>query len=61
MQRFINKLKLDDTIISITLLNNNELSIKLVHNVKQYSHTKHIDVQHHYIWNMIEDRELIVE
>jgi len=49
MWRFINELKLDDTITSITLLNNNELNIKLVHNTEQHSHTKHIDVQHHYI------------
>jgi len=61
MQRFINELKLNNAITSITLLNNNESSIKLVHNVKQHSCTKHIDVQHHYIWNMINDKELIVK
>jgi len=34
MQRFINELKLNDAITNITLLNDNESSIKLVHNVK---------------------------
>jgi len=61
MQKFINELELDNATASITLLDDNELSIKLVHNVKQHSHIKYIDVQHHYIWNMINDEELIVE
>jgi len=49
MQRFINELELDDTTVNITLLDDNESNIKLMHNVKQHSHTKHINVQHHYI------------
>ncbi len=49
IQRFINELELDDTTVNITLLDDNELNIKLMHNVKQHSHTKHINVQHHYI------------
>ena len=61
MQKFINKLKLNDAIINITLLDDNESNIKLVHNVKQHSHTKHINVQHHYIQNMIDNEELIVK
>jgi len=61
MQRFINELKLNDTTASITLLDDNESNIKLVHNVKQHSHTKHINVQHHYIQNMIDNEELIVK
>jgi len=61
MQKFINKLKLNDAIINITLLDDNELSIKLMYNVKQHSCTKHIDVQHYYIQNIIDDEELIVK
>jgi len=61
MQKFINELKLDNTTLSITFLNNNELNIKLMHNVKQHSCTKHINIQHHYIHNMIDDKKLIVE
>ncbi len=34
MQKFINELKLNNTTLSITLLEDNELSIKLMHNVK---------------------------
>jgi hypothetical protein len=60
MWKFINELKLNDTILSITLLEDNESSIKLVHNVKQHSHTKHIDVQHHYIWNMIDNKSWLL-
>ncbi len=32
-----------------------------MHNIKQYSYTKHIDVQHYYIQNMINDNKLIVK
>ncbi len=61
MQRFINELKLSKATLSITLLEDNELSIKLMYNVKQHSHTKHIDEQHHYLQNMINNNELIVK
>jgi hypothetical protein len=32
-----------------------------MHNAEQHSHIKYIDVQHHYIQNMINNKELIVE
>jgi len=47
--------------MSITLLNNNKLNIKLMHNTEQHNHTKHIDIQHHYICNMIDNKKLIIE
>jgi len=34
MQKFINELKLNNTTLSITLLNDNELNIKLMHNTE---------------------------
>jgi len=61
MQNFFNELKLNVAILSITLLENNESNINLVHNVKQHNYTKYIDIQHHYIYNMIDDEELIVK
>jgi len=45
----------------ITLLDDNKSNIKLMYNVKQHSHTKHINIQHYYLQNMINDEELIVE
>ena len=60
MQRFINELSLDQVTPNITLLGDNKSSIKLVQNLKQHSYIKHIDVQHHYIQNMIDDKELVV-
>jgi len=42
--KFINKLKLNNTTANITLLNDNELNIKLIHNVKQHNHIKYINV-----------------
>jgi len=59
MQRFINELKLNVAILSIILLKNNKSNIKLMHNVKQHSNTKHINVQHQYIWNIVNNEELI--
>ena len=44
MQRFINELKLNDVTLSITFLEDNKLSIKLMHNIEQHSYTKYIDV-----------------
>ena len=61
MQRFINKLSLNQVTPNITLLGDNESSIKLVQNLEQRSYTKHIDVQHHYIQNIIDDKELVVD
>jgi hypothetical protein len=57
--KFINELKLNNTILNITLLEDNESSIKLMHNVKQHNCIKYIDVQH-YIWNII-NKKLIVK
>ena len=61
MWRFINELGLDQVTPNITLLGDNESSIKLVQNLEQHSHTKHIDIQHHYIQNMVDDKELVVD
>ena len=49
MWRFINELSLDQVTPNITLLEDNESSIKLVQNLEQHSYIKHINVQHHYI------------
>lgn len=61
MQRFTNELELNNTTLSITLLEDNESSIKLVYNAEQHSHIKYINVQHHYIQNMIDNNELIIK
>ena len=61
MQRFINELGLCELEPNITLLGDNESSIKLVQNTEQHSHTKHIDIQHHYIQSLMDDGELVVE
>ena len=45
MWRFINKLRIQTTII--LLQSDNKLSIKLVKNTEFHDNTKHIDVQHH--------------
>lgn len=61
MRRFINELGLCEPEPNITLLGDNESSIKLVQNAEQHSRMKHIDVQHHYIRSLVDDGELVVE
>jgi len=61
MQKFINELELDVAILSFIILKNNELNIKLVHNTEQHNYIKYINIQHHYIYNMIDDKKLIVK
>lgn len=39
----------------------NESSIKLVKNAEFHTHTKHIDVQHHYIRELVSKGELTIE
>ena len=59
MQRFINKLEIQAT--TILLWGDNKSSIKLVKNAVFYAHTKHIDVQHHYIRKLVSEEELRID
>ena len=59
MQRFMNKLKIQTTII--LLWGDNKLSIKLVKNAEFHAHIKYINVQHHYIRELISERELKID
>lgn len=60
IQRFINQIELA-TVEKITLYGDNEMSIALTKNAESQQHTKHIDVQHHYIHKLIDEGELTIK
>lgn len=47
-----------EVIKDVTLSGDNKMSITLIRNVKSQHQTKHIDVQHHYIGELINEKEL---
>lgn len=58
--QFVNELKLE-TILDIKLFKNNKMSITLIKNVKSQHQTKHIDVQYHYIKELINKKEFNIK
>ena len=40
----------------LTLYCDNLSAINISKNLVQYSRTKHINIRHHYIWNLVEDK-----
>ena len=45
----------------VKLIVDNKSAIVLTKNPIQYSHTKHIDTRHHFIWNYVEDKKIQVD
>ena len=60
IRRFINEMKLK-AIEDLTLHGDNEISIALTKNAESQHRTKHIDFQHHYIRELVNERELTIE
>ena len=60
IRTFINKMKLE-AVKDITLYGDNKMSIALTKNAESQHRTKHIDVQHHYIRELVNERELIIK
>lgn len=50
-----------EVIKNITLYGNNEMSIALTKNAESQHQTKHIDVQHHYIRELVNEGELTIK
>lgn len=59
MRRFLNEMALGET-TEVTLNGDNESSLSSTKNPEAENRTKHIDVQHHYIQELINEKELIV-
>ena len=60
IKRFINERKLK-AIEDVTLYNDNEMSITLTKNAESQYQTKHINVQHHYIRELVNKKGLTIE
>ena len=50
-----------ETIEDVILYGNNKMSIALTKNAESQHWTKHINVQHHYIRELVNERELTIE
>ena len=50
-----------DVVENLTLYGDNEISINLTRNVESQYRTKHIDVQHHYIRELVNKEEFTVK
>ena len=61
IRRFLNELEVAEPIGACTILGDNETSIILTKNAESQARTKHIDVQHHYIRELVVDKEVIAE
>lgn len=59
IKRFINKLTLETT--GLSLKGDNKASLTLTKNPESQHHTQHIDVQHHYVCELVNDKELEIE
>ncbi len=60
IRRFINEMKLE-VVEGLTLHGDNKMSIALTKHVESQYCTKHIDVQHHYIQELVNEGELTVK
>ena len=60
IRRFINEMNLD-MVEDLTLYGDNEMSINLTKNAESQHRMKHIDVQHHYVRELVNEGELTVK
>ena len=60
IRRFINKIEIE-VIGDLTLFGDNEMSIALTKNAESQYQTKHINVQHHYIRELVNEEELTIK
>lgn len=61
IRRFLNQLHLLEPIEACTIHGDNKTSIILTKNAESQARTKHIDVQHHYIRELVADKEVTIE
>jgi hypothetical protein len=61
IRRFINELDLDEPLGPLLIFGDNESGLKLVRNAEFHDRTKHIDVQHHYVRELVADGYVTVD
>lgn len=54
-------MRLEETVKDLTLHGDNEMSIALTKNAESQHRTKHIDVQNHYIRELVNKKELTIK
>ena len=59
IKRFINELRLETT--GLSLKGDNKASFNLTKNPESQHQTKHINVQHHYVRELVNNKELEIE
>ena len=60
IKRFINNLQALDGINTLSMLGDNMSSIKMTKNDKFHGRTKHIDIQHYFIRELVEQNEIFI-
>lgn len=61
IRQFLNKLKVEALIRACLLHGNNETSIIFTKNAETQARIKYIDMQHHYICELVADREVEIK
>ena len=59
LQQLVSELEID-TVGPMPIHVDNRTAIKLTKDLKFYTHTKHIDIKHHYVHDTIKDQDIIV-
>ena len=59
LQQLVSELEID-TVGPMPIHVDNRTAIKLTKDLKFYTHTKHIDIKHHYVYDTIKDQDIIV-
>ena len=61
IRRFLNELLPEEAVREMKMLGDNETSLTLTKDPESQNRTKHIDVMHHHVRELVEDRELAIE
>jgi hypothetical protein len=61
IRRFINELDLDELLGPLLIFGDNKSGLKLVRNAEFHDRTKYIDIQHHYVRELVADRYITVD
>ena len=61
IRRYVNELKLDEPLRSVNLKGDNMTGVTLTKNPGSQNRTKHIDVQHHFVRELVEEGELSID
>lgn len=61
IKRFLNERRMEDPIGPYLLHRDNGTSIIFIRNVESQARTKHINMQHHYICELVADKEIEIE